>query len=232
MKLNMFISSICLLFAFPIIFIEIAYEIAPCVKGGDLATWFSGYVTLMAVVAAIIAAIWAKNASDIANENSTFLFLRNLVEKEFSKFDEEFKSIEKAAMAFHQALAAQSDMRNFQFTHVIGMFWGCAIVSSRKMSEIFSEVMEDISHTKISNQSKEQLILKFLYKIDSQAVQEMIVHCLSVPVFEYKPKGFIGDKEIYRNYSKITDAMKSRGMYEDWFKIAESFKDAEDFKLS
>ena len=73
-------------------------------RWGDLATWVGSSVSCLALIAAITAAMWSKKASDVANENSTFLTLNNLIEMKSQKFSLEYIKMESHVEDFKKKI--------------------------------------------------------------------------------------------------------------------------------
>ncbi|GBR64002.1 hypothetical protein GWA01_03630 [Gluconobacter wancherniae NBRC 103581] len=184
-------------------------------KWGDLATWAGSGVSCLALIAAITATIWSKNASDVANENSTFLSLNSLVELESQKFSLEYEKMKNNVIDFKQKIRCiHAGSISIEETHRFSLeAWGEINRNSLKMNHIFIKAKDNILYAKISSSSREKLMKNFLESIDYEFIFEALFQNLTKDVIECCKENFFGSEMFYENYKSIVLEMNNFGMY-------------------
>lgn len=188
-------------------------------KWGDLATWTGSAVAFLALIAAIIAAILSKRASDVANENSTFLSLNTFIDGKSEKFSLEYTAMKSHVFDFEQKVrcvdagsAPREEIKNFFYET-----WGNILKNALEMKSIFLQTRSSIIHTKISPSSRDELLRTFLDSLDREFVWEALFQSLTQAVMKYSEENFLGAELFYRNYMDIVVQMNDLGMYPELF---------------
>ncbi|GBR67190.1 hypothetical protein GKA01_05090 [Gluconobacter kanchanaburiensis NBRC 103587] len=174
----------------------------------------------MALIAAVCAVWLSKKAADIANENSTFISFSNLSETKSENVNSQLIKLREIMKTFHDKIREEKSA-GLNVGDTCASCWQGIRQSSEEINQSFHSFKNKVNFSKISSESKDNLILYFLESIKTDLVWEFLSKYLTRSLFENAPVNFPPPEEIYKNYVDIATAMKEKNLHTDLFEEAE-----------
>ncbi|GCD53744.1 hypothetical protein [Acetobacter pasteurianus] len=193
------------------------------VSAGDLATWVSAGVSLLALLMAGYAAYLGKKAADIQNRNSTTLSLNTLIESRAEKaniiYGELSSSLEKyyEIKKLNNAGSLDKGILFITFSETQSNIMKCA----RMLKVIISLTCDYVEKSHIPQNDKKDCIELFFSILDPYMPSEIILRQDTIVFFEDKPEYSKIDKIYYGYLSEMIPYFEQSGLFTEFIKSAE-----------
>ncbi|MGY6770588.1 hypothetical protein [Komagataeibacter sp. NFXK3] len=193
------------------------------IEWGDLATWVSAVVSLLALIAAITAAIWSKREAEKQNENSTIISLMSLVQERASKINDIFKKISDDVNNFFQE---STDGYLTEGYFEVNSFTIACSSLSRESSEalkIISRTIFMINQNRIPDNLKKVLIEEFFISMSPLFISECLLYTGTNVFFSFNDKKENCDAwatMYYENIKSIQKIIVKNGLFDDTVKLS------------
>lgn len=192
---------------------------------GDLATWVSAGVSLLALLMAGYAAYLGKKAADIQNRNSTTLSLNTLIESRAEKaniiYGEMRLSLEKyyESKKLYESGSVDQSIVFINFVETQGNIMKCA----RMLKTIISLTCDYVEKSHIPENDKRDCIELFFSILDPYMPSEIILRQDSIMFFSDKPEYSNTDKIYYEYLNEMIPYFEQSGLFSEFIKSAKDW---------
>lgn len=182
---------------------------------GDLATWVSAGVSLLALLMAGYAAYLGKKASDVATENSTILSLSHLIEQRADKANQLFFNLKEALNGYRNVVnlfengSVPPNVLEDNFFLCTDKIRSFAL----DFRKVIINSFEDIDVTNIKNSSKKTAKIRFVQNLSSEVMAEILWKEYTLWIFVSFSEHVDIKRRIYEIYEKPIECIEQTGLY-------------------